>query len=188
MSRAHMRATFPRWTPVWRVGPENAYPGSDGSTTSNASAASPPCATGSVSGPMTARNSTNEPGHPCVITIGLASGSGDRAWTKWIRSPSISVTKCGSSLSEASRARQSYASDQYATSERRYSRSVPYSQPAPDGSCGNRVRRSRSRRSRSVASETSMVNGSILSDSVAALGATVQYFISMPSRSGVRPS
>ncbi len=37
-------------------------PGIDGTTTWNASSARPPCATGSVSGPMRSRNSANEPG------------------------------------------------------------------------------------------------------------------------------
>ena len=40
----------------------NPYPGSDGQTTWKASAASPPCATGSVNGPITSRNSTVGPG------------------------------------------------------------------------------------------------------------------------------
>ena len=45
-----------------------------GITTSNESAASPPDATGSVSGPINFRNSTIEPGHPCVRIKGIALG------------------------------------------------------------------------------------------------------------------
>src|SRR5580698_7575545 len=41
---------------------ENPNPGSDGTTTSNESAASPPNETGSVSGPISFRNSTIKPG------------------------------------------------------------------------------------------------------------------------------
>ena len=53
-------------------------PGSEGHTTWNASEGSPPWALGSVSGPITFRNSTIEPGQPCVITSGSASAWGDR--------------------------------------------------------------------------------------------------------------
>ena len=60
------------------VGPENAKPGSDGAITWKASAGSPPCARGSVSGPITSRNSTTEPGQPWLMSSGSASGSGER--------------------------------------------------------------------------------------------------------------
>ena len=39
----------------------------DGTTTSNASRASPPCAVGSASGPTTFSISMTEPGQPCVM-------------------------------------------------------------------------------------------------------------------------
>ena len=48
-------------------------PAATGTTTWKASGL-PPCAVGSVSGPITLRNSTTEPGQPCVITSGSASG------------------------------------------------------------------------------------------------------------------
>ena len=60
------------------VGPENPKPGSDGATTWKASAASPPCAVGSVSGPKTSRNSMIEPGQPCMRSSGSAS-----SWRRW---------------------------------------------------------------------------------------------------------
>src|SRR5260221_1924977 len=41
---------------------ENAKPGSEGTTTWNASSEFPPNRVGSVSGPITSKNSTNEPG------------------------------------------------------------------------------------------------------------------------------
>src|SRR5262249_23529297 len=56
--------------------------GSDGTTTSNESSMFPPNATGSVSGPMSFRNSTIEPGHPCVKMRGIAFGFFDLTWMK----------------------------------------------------------------------------------------------------------
>ena len=44
----------------------------------NASPALPPCAAGSVSGPMISMNSTTVPGQPCVMSSGSASASGER--------------------------------------------------------------------------------------------------------------
>ncbi len=38
---------------------------------------------GCTSGSMMSRNSDTEPGQPCVMTSGNASGSGERAWMKW---------------------------------------------------------------------------------------------------------
>ena len=59
-------------------------PGSDGTTTWNASAASPPCAIGSASGPTTFSISTTEPGQPCVMSSGSAPSCGDLTWMKWM--------------------------------------------------------------------------------------------------------
>ena len=87
--------------------PENPNPGGDGATTSNESAASPPNETGSVSGPISFRNSTIEPGHPCVSISGIAPGFLDLTWMKWMSSPSISVRNWGKRLSLDSRRRQS---------------------------------------------------------------------------------
>jgi hypothetical protein len=44
---------------------------------------------------MTSRNSTPEPGQPCVSTRGRASGSGERTCRKWTLAPSIVVVNCG---------------------------------------------------------------------------------------------
>ena len=63
--RSAMRST-PH--PVSAGFPLKPKPGSDGHTTCIASAASPPWDVGSVSGPITSRNSTIEPGHPWVNT------------------------------------------------------------------------------------------------------------------------
>ncbi len=48
--------------------PEKPNPGSDNATTWNASAAAAPCRAGSVSGPITLANSTNDPGQPWIST------------------------------------------------------------------------------------------------------------------------
>ena len=101
------------------AGVEKPYPGSDGITTSKAWAGSPPWLRGSVSGPMTRRNSTGELGQPWIMSSGVASGSGERTWTKWTVWPSNSVVNCGTALSVASWARQSNPSAQYAASSRR---------------------------------------------------------------------
>src|SRR6185312_10817871 len=68
--------------PVWEGLSLKPYPGSDGQTTWNASAESPPWVDGSVSGPITLRNSMTEPGHPWVRISGTASGWGERTCKK----------------------------------------------------------------------------------------------------------
>ena len=73
----------------------------------NASAAVPPWAVGSVSGPITFWNSTIEPGQPWVSTSGVASSCGERTCWKWMSSPSISTMWLGWALSPASHRRQS---------------------------------------------------------------------------------
>ena len=75
-------------------------------TTWNASAPSA-VRVGSVSGSMIFRSSKTEPGQPWVMISGRASSWLERAWMKWMSSPSISVTNCGSALSFASALRQS---------------------------------------------------------------------------------
>ncbi|PWK87324.1 hypothetical protein C8D88_104485 [Lentzea atacamensis] len=79
----------------------------DGITRWQASSALPPCAVGSVSGPMIFSCSMTEPGQPCETSSGSALSCLERTWTKWMSSPSISVMNCGSALSLASVARQS---------------------------------------------------------------------------------
>jgi hypothetical protein len=68
----------------------------------------PPCAVGSVSGPMVSSSSITEPGQPCVMISGNASSCLERTWMKWIPTPSISVVNCGSAFNLASHLRQSY--------------------------------------------------------------------------------
>ena len=63
----------------------------DGSTRWNASSAAPPCAVGSVSGPMTFNCSMIEPGQPWVMMIGSGLGCFDFTWMKCMSSPSTSV-------------------------------------------------------------------------------------------------
>ena len=86
---------------------ENPWPGSEGITRWNASAALAPCAVGLVSGSMIFSCSMIEPGHPCVTISGSASSCWERTWMKWMSSPSISVMKCGRAFSFASHLRQS---------------------------------------------------------------------------------
>ena len=100
-------AIRPLFQPASRVGPEKPKPGSEGTTTSKASSALPPWATGSVSGPITSRNSTIEPGQPWMRSSGVAFFSADLTWMKWNVWPSISVVNCGWRLIAASWARQS---------------------------------------------------------------------------------
>src|SRR5206468_10199963 len=74
--------------------PENPWPGSDGITTSKASAALPPYAVGLVSGSTIFSCSMIDPGQPWVTMTGSAFSCFDLAWTKWMSTPSISVTNC----------------------------------------------------------------------------------------------
>ena len=50
-----------------------------------------------------------EPGQPCVMISGSASGAGDFTWMKWMSTPSIPVMNCGSAFSFASHLRQWYS-------------------------------------------------------------------------------
>ena len=102
ISSTHARAVRAIVQPVAESGVENAYPGSDGTTTSNAGPLS-----GRVSRSMSPVNSATELGKPCVSTSVRASGCPERTWMKWIVCPSISVVNCGYAFSPASWARQS---------------------------------------------------------------------------------
>ena len=102
-SSAQARAIRPTPHPVAAGLPLKPYPGSDGTTTWNASSGSG----GSVSGRSVASNSRNEPGQPWVISSGVAAAGGDRTCRAWIGSPSIVVTTCGIALSLACVAGQS---------------------------------------------------------------------------------
>ena len=83
-----------------------------GITTWKASDALPPCAVGLVSRSTIFICSMNEPGHPWQTISGSASSCLERTWTKWMSSPSISVTNCGTAFSLASHLRQSYSVSQ----------------------------------------------------------------------------
>ena len=131
----------------------NPYPGSDGHTTWNASAASPPCATGSVKGPSTSRNSTTEPGQPWVMTSGTASGSGERACTKWMSRSSIRVVNCGHAFIRSWAAAKSYSSAQYVARSRTNASGIPCDQSSTVSRSGHRVFCSLARRS-SIASRS----------------------------------
>jgi hypothetical protein len=75
---AQARATRSAFHPRSAGFSEKAKPGSEGMTTSKASLVVPPCAVGSVSGPITCRKRRIVLGHPCVSTMGSALGCCDR--------------------------------------------------------------------------------------------------------------
>ena len=88
--------------------PEKPWPGSDGITTSNASAALPPCAVG-IGQRLDDLELLDDRAGPAVrddqrqrVRRAL-----ERTWMKWMSTPSISVTNCGSAFSLASTLRQS---------------------------------------------------------------------------------
>lgn len=63
--------------------------------------------------------STMEPGQPCVMIRGVASGSGERMCARWMSAPSIVVMNWGHWFRRASAARQSYSCRQWCASSRR---------------------------------------------------------------------
>src|SRR5258707_14572642 len=95
MSIAHALAIRGRPHPRAVGLSENPYPGSDGATTWEASSGPPPWAVGSVSGAMTLRDSTTEPGHPCVRMVGSALRCFDGTCREGMPRPSISVRYLG---------------------------------------------------------------------------------------------
>jgi hypothetical protein len=141
--------------------PENPYPGIDGITTWNASEAFPPCAVGSVSGSTIFSCSTTEPGQPCVTISGSASSCFERAWMKWMSSPSISVTACGKAFSFASHLRQSYRVAQYRASSWIVASCTPCDWSATVSFSGQIVALTRARSASSLVSGTSTMNGRI---------------------------
>ena len=138
---------------------EKPYPGSEGSTRSNASAASPPCVAGSVSGPTTSSSSITEPGQPCVIISGSAFACPDFTWMKWMSSPSISVLNWGSAFSFASHRRQSCSLAQYRASSLTVALCTPCDRSVTSSLLGKRAPAMRRRRSSRASAEVSTVNG-----------------------------
>ena len=90
MSCTHTAAVSRQPTPA-RDGDENTEPGSDGTTTSNASAGSPPKRSGCASGSIIAAKSQNVHGHPWVSTSGSGAGPEPRSWSACTVTPSIST-------------------------------------------------------------------------------------------------
>ena len=119
-SRMHSRA------PAGRS--EKPYPGSDGTTTSNASSVRPPYRSGSVRRGISSSISKTEPGHPWVTISGSGRGPRPRSWMKWTRPLTrASARNCENRLSRSSTARQSKPLRQYSTRSRRSRRSIPVS-------------------------------------------------------------
>jgi hypothetical protein len=57
-------------------------------------------------------SSITEPGQPWVMISGKASSCEDMTWMKWMSTPSICVTNCGSSFRRASIRAKSYSRSQ----------------------------------------------------------------------------
>src|SRR6478752_4914953 len=125
----------------------------DGKTRWNASSARPPCAVGSVSGPMVSSSSMTEPGQPCVMISGNACSCGDSTWMKWMSTPSISVLNCGNALSLASHRPKSYCSAQYFASACVAASCTPCERSATSSLVGQRVAAMRRRKSSICSSE-----------------------------------
>lgn len=87
---------------------EKPNPGSEGTTTWKASCGLPPCAVGSVRGPIAFTNSTKEPGQPWVRMSGVAFVCRERTCRKWMPRPSICVRYWPRALICRSKRRQSY--------------------------------------------------------------------------------
>ena len=159
MSSDHARAVRTRSHPTSAGSPENPYPGSEGSTRWNASAALPPCAVGFVSGPTESSISMTEPGQPWVMISGSASWCSDLTCTKWMSMPSISVVNCGSAFSRDSTRRPSYSVAQYWRSACIVASCTPCERSPTSSLLGQRVDARRRRRSSSASSGISTVNG-----------------------------
>ena len=86
---------------------EKPNPGSDGTITSNESAASPPWRAGSTSGGMILSMWANELGQPWVMISGSGRGPWPRSWMKCRPTPSTSARYWANRLSASSWARQS---------------------------------------------------------------------------------
>ena len=97
--------------PARGSGVEKVKPGSEGTTTSKASAGSPPNAAGSASGRMTLWKSQKVQGQPWFNMIGSGFGPPGTplpgSWMKWIGTPSMTVRKCAKPFIAASCRRQS---------------------------------------------------------------------------------
>src|SRR5215831_7078971 len=92
---------------------DSVYPGSEGATTVNASAGSPPNFAGSVSIEMILWNSHTEPGQPCDSNSGIGCGPLPGTWMKCTSMPPAGAVNCGKAFRFASWARQSKPSFQY---------------------------------------------------------------------------
>ncbi len=90
MSPTQRSAVRHQLIPVRSRGVESPKPGREGTTTSKASAGSPPWAAGSASGPITFSKSQKVQGQPWVRISGRGAGPTPSFFRKWIGTPSIS--------------------------------------------------------------------------------------------------
>ena len=93
----------------WPGRNDRPYPGSDGATTVNASAGSPPKLAGSVRRGIRSRNSNTDPGQPCISSSGQGFGPLPGTCRKCTSMSCSAALNCGNALSRASCARQSNA-------------------------------------------------------------------------------
>ncbi len=108
ISLCHSSATALPVSPPAGGEAENPKPGSDGTTTVNASAGSAPWRAGSVRRGRRSRYSQNELGHPWVSSSGKGSEPLPKAWTTWSCWPSTSAEQCSSWSSRAWNSATSY--------------------------------------------------------------------------------
>ncbi len=161
---SNIAATFASVKPGSSTAGLKPKPGTDGITTEKASSARPPWATGSTSGPIMSRKSTNDPGYVCTRRSGVASSSLEGMCRKWTVRPSISVRWCGYSFIRASWARQSKDVVHWSIASRSQELGTPYTQSSPGADCGRRVRERRFIRSSTSAWAMSTVKGRMLSE------------------------
>src|SRR5271170_501888 len=110
---------------------------------------------------MTSSSSITEPGQPCVMISGNASGACDLTWMKWISTPSIWVVNCGSAFSFAWHRRHSYSLAQYRASSWTVASWTPCDRSATSSLPGQRAAAMRRRRSAIASSGTPTRKGRI---------------------------
>src|SRR5271170_5728480 len=110
---------------------------------------------------MTSSSSITEPGQPCVMISGNASGACDLTWMKWISTPSIWVVNCGSAFSFAWHRRHSYSLAQYRASSWTVASWTPCDRSATSSLPGQRTAAMRRRRSAIASSGTPTRKGRI---------------------------
>ena len=108
---------------------------------------------------MTSSISMTEPGQPCEMISGSASGCCERTWMKWMSTPSISVMNCGSAFSRVASRPTSYSAPQKRQSCWIVADCTPCEASSTSSRGGRRMAARRRRRSASASSENATRNG-----------------------------